>query len=690
MTAISFLGGVALSALAVGPLVAAAVVARRRWLPSWSGVHARVAECVSVVGALSVTTEALGVVGLFRRWVVVAGCVVVGVVVLVVAQRGTHAVPRLHDGEPGDGEPGDGAPLGSLGEWFKPATVLAALGAGVVGTQWLAASVHNLRVGMQSSFDTLWYHGPMAANFVQDASITHIHYFDDNPITAFFPGGSEVLHASGILFFGDDVLSPLLNLGFLALAVLAAWSIGRSLGSAPASVLGVLLVIGTPVLVQQQPGGGYNDVVGIALLLAAVALLLRGGARGPALVLAGVAGGLAVGTKFTMLVPVGVLALGVVLVAGRGRRIKVLATWVVAIGATGGVWFVRNLVVAGNPLPGLSFSLGPLSLAALPTTTPIDSVAGHLTNWSFVRDVFIPGWSETMGPGWWATIAGGLFGGLLVAIRGRVVAARVAGAAAVVAFAAFLVSPQYLPNIAIFFSTNARYAFPAFALGLVVLPALPALRTSIGARLLVVALFLVLVLTELRFRELWMPEARDVVVAVALLGAGAGAAACISVVGRQGSRGYVLATVVATLVVATAVTWFLQRDYRANRYHDSVNNTAAIATLRDKRDVRIAEVGIVLKYPLYGRDLSNHVVYIGRRSAHGSFIPFTSCIAWKKFLNRGHYDFLLVAEAVGSLFHPPREFAWAASDAVLHPIARNGTDATTFKVDGRLDPGTCP
>jgi len=679
VSAISFFGGVALSVLAICPLVAAAVAARRRWLPSWSGVDARVAEVVMVIGGLTLTTDALGVVGLFRRWVVIAACAVLGAVVVLVAQHGARPV-RAHDG----------GPLVSLGSWCKPVNVLAGLGAGLVGAQWLAASVHNLRVGMRSSFDTLWYHGPMAANFVQDASITHIHYFDDNAITAFYPGGSEVLHASGILFFGDDVLSPLLNLVFLALAVLAAWSIGKSLGSAPASLLGALLVLGTPAFVRYEPGGGYNDVVGIAFVLAAVALLLRGNARGPALVLAGVAGGLAVGTKFTMLAPVGVLALGVVLVTGRGRRFRVLSAWAGGIGVMGGVWFVRNVVVAGNPLPGLSFSLGPLSLAALPSTTPIDNVAGHLTDWSFLRHVFVPGWSETMGPGWMVTIVGGVLGGLLIAIRARVVVARVAGAAAVVGFAAFLVTPQYLAASATLFSQNVRYAAPAFALGLVVLPALPMLRTRSGARLLIVAAFLVLMLTQLRARELWMPGARDIVVAVGLLGAGVGVCIPLHRWYGRGSRYFVLATSAVTLLAVSGIMWFLQRDYRANRYHDSINDKAAFATLRDKRDVRIAEVGVVLKYPLYGDDLSNHVVYIGHRGDHGGFTRFTSCVAWKQFLNRGHYDFLLIAQPFGSPDRSTREFAWAHSDTALHAIARNGHDATTFKVDGRLDPGTCP
>ena len=68
---------------------------------------------------------------------------------------------------------------------------------------------------------------------------------------------------------GLDLLSPLLNMGWLALALLAAWCMGSRFGLAPVTLTGVAVALGTPGLVATQPGGGYDDVVGLALLLLA-------------------------------------------------------------------------------------------------------------------------------------------------------------------------------------------------------------------------------------------------------------------------------------------------------------------------------------------------------------------------------------------------------------------------------------
>ena len=48
----------------------------------------------------------------------------------------------------------------------------------------------------------------------------------------FYPQNSELLHSAGILFLGTDFLSPLMNIGWMALCLLAAWSFGRPYGAA--------------------------------------------------------------------------------------------------------------------------------------------------------------------------------------------------------------------------------------------------------------------------------------------------------------------------------------------------------------------------------------------------------------------------------------------------------------------------
>ncbi len=66
---------------------------------------------------------------------------------------------------------------------------------------------------------------------------------------------SSLHHAVGILVFGSDQVSTVLNMGWLALALAAAFAIGRRYGVAAATTMGVALVMATPMIVATQPGG---------------------------------------------------------------------------------------------------------------------------------------------------------------------------------------------------------------------------------------------------------------------------------------------------------------------------------------------------------------------------------------------------------------------------------------------------
>ena len=100
----------------------------------------------------------------------------------------------------------------------------------VVVAEWSTKTVAAYHHGIGST-DSLWYHMPFAARFVQDGSITALHYVDSEPVTVFFPASSELLHSFGIMLMGNDVLSPILNTLWLGLAFLAAWCIGRPFGA---------------------------------------------------------------------------------------------------------------------------------------------------------------------------------------------------------------------------------------------------------------------------------------------------------------------------------------------------------------------------------------------------------------------------------------------------------------------------
>ena len=166
---------------------------------------------------------------------------------------------------------------------------------------------------------------PFAARFVQEGSITALHYVDSEPVTVFFPASSELFHSFGIMLMGNDVLSPIINTLWLGLALLAAWCIGRPFGVGPITLMGSALLFATPGLVGTQPGGAYDDVVGLALFLSSIALIvnLDGLSSRSAMVasaIAAAAAGLAIGTKWTFIGPVLALTVGFWFLMPRGKR----------------------------------------------------------------------------------------------------------------------------------------------------------------------------------------------------------------------------------------------------------------------------------------------------------------------------------------------------------------------------------
>ena len=133
------------------------------------------------------------------------------------------------------------------------------------------------------------------------------------------------------------------------------------------------LMLGTTEVIADEPGSAYNDLVGTALVLAALALLAyvdvpwvrRGHVRG--LWTVALAAGLAVGVKDTFLFPVAALTAGVIALLPKGERTRQGLLWCAVVAVTGGFWYARNLIYAGNPVPNVHFGLGPFRLPSSPS-----------------------------------------------------------------------------------------------------------------------------------------------------------------------------------------------------------------------------------------------------------------------------------------------------------------------------------
>ncbi|MET0306124.1 MAG: hypothetical protein ABW196_07830, partial [Solirubrobacterales bacterium] len=305
----SYVLSVALLAALILSLGFSAVRLRQRLMPGWEGAPAHLVEAVVGVALLIWISELLGVVNLLY-----AGTVVVAALLLAAAIAfGPRVLSREEGGAAGEGVldpppptppageaplPGGGgvggptpeealataggggspAPTGPAGPW---AMSLVAVGVvALVFAHWGLTTADALSRGI-FNFDSLWYHMPFAVDMAQSHSVTGLHYTETVFTNWFYPQNSELLHAVGILITDRDTLSLFLNLGWLGMAFLAAWCIGRPYGKGPLTVVAAGVLLECHTLVVREPGAAKNDVMAAALLLAAIAILINADWGGP-------------------------------------------------------------------------------------------------------------------------------------------------------------------------------------------------------------------------------------------------------------------------------------------------------------------------------------------------------------------------------------------------------------------------
>ena len=671
-----YLVALVLCALALAPVALGSLSLRRRLLPDWTGAPARLAESVLFLALVWAVAQLLGLVGALERVPLVAGLALAGAGAWWLGARGAVAPSSEPPAAP---------------EPDRLGVIVAAAAAALVMAQWGVQVVEALGSGMQSS-DTLSYHGPVAARFFQEGSITSLEFVYSDPIIPFLPFNSELLHSIGMLLFGRDVASPFINLGWLGLALLGAWCVGRPRGLGPASVLVTCIFLGAPALVTSQAGSAGNDIVAGALMLAAAALLLNSGWRTQAVCLAGVAAGLALAAKVTAIAPVAALTVGVILAAPRARRLPVGVAWTAATLVAGSFWYLRNLARVGNPFPAVEIDVGPLSLPSPPLPETF-TVSHYLTDSDIWRDFYLPGLNTAFGEAWWALVALAALGMLAAVIAGRPLE-RALGFAAIAAVAVYLVTPRSADGpeeVPFFFQFTLRYMTPGLVIGLALLPVVRPV-SAVARRwwfYLGVGALLVVTLLDSGVRTGDMRR-------VALAAAFAVLAAAIVVAPRRLSRPALAAGVAGVLAIGAVAGYAVQRHYLDNRYTGD-----ALAFARELRDERIAVVGFVRAYPLFGERLSNRVEQVARRGPNGAFLPIRGCRGWRTALADGGYRFVVTsppllpysAEGVifGAAFDPKTspERRWTGSDPAATPIAREGK-ITVFRLDGAPDPGGCP
>jgi len=722
----SYLVGALQLALVLIPICFSAYRLRKKLLPAWTGAPARLVESVAAVALLVWLSEILGTFGLFYAGALIGGALLVAGTVafwpagpvtagdpppLPVAKASSGAVPPT---VPPAGE----APWSLLVMWAV---------IGITVFTWAVTTKHALDRGI-FNFDSLWYHMPFAVDMVQTHSVVGMHHVETVFTNWFYPQNSELLHGVGILLTGRDTLSLFLNFGWLAMALLAAYCVGRPYGRGAATTVAAAILLACHTLVVRDPGAAKNDLAAAALLLASIAILIEAWARRGeewdrwALAAAGVAAGLAAGTRVTGLAMAGALTVAVVVLAPRGRRLAGFGWWFLPALAGGAFWYLRNLVVAGNPIPEVE-KLGPISLPhpeRLQEGRPDFSIAHYATDTGVWRHYFAPGLHEAFGGLWPLVVFGAAVAALLALLHGRDRIVRWMGAVALFGLVAYLFTPLSAAGAEgepVGFGINIRYVIPALLAGIVLVPldhwfdppelhqiSNPAGRKSDAVRLYGLMGVLVLVfLATNRPDDALHDQAR--VFALAFVVVVVGVPALLLYARSRGtSAGVVTAVVGALLVAVVAIGYPLQRHYLEGRFANAGSKEEQIPGMdldkayRWARDVDHARIGLAgttagfANYGFYGTDLTNRVVYLGEEGPHGAYNAIPSCAGFRAAVNAADLDYLVTAPFLNFLHPgnpiPSPEARWLRGEEAVQPVLREG-QVTVWKVEGRLDPSTC-
>ena len=416
---------------------------------------------------------------------------------------------------------------------------------------------------------------------------------------------------------------------------------------------------------------------------------------------------MAVGTKSTALAMAAALTVAVIVLAPAGRRWAAAGWWFGAGLAGGGYWYLRNLIVSGNPIPQIE-SLGPISLPhleRLQSGRPDFSVAHYATDTTIWSDYFWPGLHDAFGFLWPLVLAGAIGAGLILLIRGDRLL-RWLGAVVLFGLAAYLFTPlsaagaDGAPEA---FRINLRFAIPALLAGLTLLPVAllrstqsassaggggrghrgtaaspfspqpqsrtastdpgekpseapvppPPDRTRGRAAWSLAAVLLLLLAATNRADAVvrdpdrlaaWLIPLLFVLIPAALLYARS----------RGLSRGLAAGGFAALALLVAAIGYPVQRSFLEDRYANANAATAipgmhldsAYRWARGVEDARIGLAGTTagfLQYGFYGTDLSNQVRYLGEKGPHGAFNAIPTCAGFRAAVNAAELDYLVTA-----------------------------------------------
>jgi hypothetical protein len=255
------------------------------------------------------------------------------------------------------------------------------------------------------------------------------------------------------------------------------------------------------------------------------------------------------------------------------------------------------------------------------------------------------------------------------------------------------------------FFTNTRYLMPGLVLALTLLPIARPLRAPDSRAwqtlLFLIAVYAITVLTTPR----WYPPyiVGTVFLTLALVWAPAGLGLLRA--RRSVTRGQVALGMGAVLLLAVVLGRAQEVQYYDHHYTEPDHflqdggPKQAYLFARRQHDKRIGLAGsgeiFFGQYGYYGKNLDNDVQYIGVPGTDGTYRLATTCRGFRREINRGDYDYLILSQytmdAPGPYQFPV--YAWVKDDPNVEKLVEEThiepQPDYVFRVDGKLDPKGC-
>ncbi len=655
-----FLAGIVLFAAmlaAVGAVTA--LVVRRRFAHLDRLERGLAGVVVGTGGLIAIHLVPLMLGILTRATVLVAAALAVGLAALVRPATRSAAVP----GAP----PPPAPPPSSRASWGLAG--LAAAFAAIAALADLGRWAGDELVGV----DPLTFHLPNVGRWIQLHSMWQIDQFVPLLAHGNYPNNGDVVLLSTVLPWHNDFLVRLPITFYLVTTAIAVFAVAREL-RAPlaASALAGAVVVSLPVVGIATIPRALPDSLMWTTFACGVLFLLRHvrTSRTSELVLAGIALGIAAGTKWY-----GVSSVAVVVSiwlaarlwrargAGRGAVLRdgVLVGGLSLLGML--PWLARNLVLSDNPVFPLKVAPLGLTIFDAPRDVIRDQVGFTIADYAGDGGVLWQLAGEIVeGLGLAPIVCGLAIAAALGLARrardGRVLALALGAIALALLYAitpATALGVKGDPSLA---HANTRYAVPALIVAVPVGAWVAGRLPRLAALALEAALTAAALLGAYRGYE--VHGLRDVALAAVGLALLAGAG---WVLHRLRERRIVLAA--AALVAALAGL------AAAHRIEDRINGGRYLGIDRGVDALlRIAPAGqrIALAgdwsvaglspvWPAFGTRIDNDVRFVGE-FRRGFLTPYPSAARFQAALRRGRYDVLVV----GRGFFPPqatREQAWA-------------------------------